>query len=107
MNNYDSLRTKHGKKVPQTVDTPILVFDYFELIDVFIAFGIVLIFGVILYSWWLMLFLLILFLGFGPVIKKNNEKGIFFHWPYKNLHMSLPGLVNPRGTKKYTDIFIM
>ena len=103
MHNYDSMRSKYGKKVPQTVDSPILVFDYFELADVFIAFGIVLVFGVLLYCWWLMFLLLILFLGFGPAIKKKNEKGIFMHWPYKNLNMSLPGLVNPKGKKKYSD----
>jgi hypothetical protein len=103
MYDYESLKISHGKRVPQTVDTPILVFDIFELSDVFVALLIVLIFGVIFFSWWTMFFLLALFLGAGPIVKRNNERGIFFHYPYKRFHMSLPGLFNPKGIKRYSD----
>lgn len=103
MYDYESLRYSHGKKVPQTVDQPILVFDYFELSDVFIALFIILVFGVIFFSWWTMTALLLFFLGFGPYIKKRNERGIFLHWPYKNFNMSLPGLINPGKNQKFSD----
>ncbi len=80
-----------------------MVFDHFEISDVFIGLFIILFFGVVLYSWGTMLALLILFLGIGPFIKKRNEKGIYLHWPYKHFGMSLPGLINPKGRKKYSD----
>jgi len=103
MYSYESLKEKHGTKVSQTIDSPILVFDYFELSEIFTALFVVLMFGVILYSWGLMLVLLVLNLGLGPVIRRRNKRGIFFHWPYRNLKMSLPGLINPKGKTKYSD----
>ena len=103
MHSYDSLREKYGTKVSQTIDAPILVFDYFELSEIFAALFILLVFGVVFYSWGLMLILMSITLGFGPVIRRRNEKGIFFHWPYKHLKMSLPGLINPKGEKKFSD----
>ena len=103
MYNYDSLRHSAGHRVSQTIDSPIMVFDYFELSDVFIALFIILFFGVVLYSWGTMLLLLILFLGVGPVIKRRNEKGIYLHYPYRHFGMSLPGLLNPKGQRKYSD----
>lgn len=103
MYNYDSIKHNHGKRVSQTIDSPILVLDYFELSDVFISLFIVLLFGVVFYAWGTMTFLLLLALGVGPVIKKRNHRGIFLHWPYRIFVMSLPGLVNPRGRKKYSD----
>ena len=101
MHSYESLRQKHGRRVPQTVDSPILVFDYFELSDIFVSFAIVLVCGVLMYAWWLMIALLLLFLGAGPVIKRKHPKGIFFHWPYRHLKMSLPGLISPN--ERYSD----
>lgn len=103
MYNYDLIKEKFGKKVSQTIDSPIMVFDYFELGDVFAALGVVLIFGVIFYSWGIMFFLLFFVLVLGPIIKRRSEKGVFFHWPYKKLNMSLPGLINPGENKKYSD----
>lgn len=103
MHSYESLKRNHGIKVSQTIDSPIMVFDYFELSDVFIALFILLVFGVLFYSWGIMFLLLFLFLGLGPIIKKQNEKGIFFHWPYNKFGMSLPGLINPKGKRKYSD----
>jgi hypothetical protein len=103
MYDYESLKISHGKEVPQTVDAPILVFDMFEIRDVFISLMIILIFGIVFFSWWTMTFLLILFLGVNPIIKKKNERGIFFHYPYKVLHMSLPGIFNPKGRRRFSD----
>jgi len=103
MYNYDSLKENHGNRVSQTIDSPILVFDYFELTEVFAALLVMLVFGIIFYSWGLMLLFLILILGVGPHVRRRNKKGIYFHWPYRKLHMSLPGLINPKGRKKYSD----
>jgi hypothetical protein len=103
MYNYDSLKQKAGSRVSQTIDSPIMVFDYFELSDVFIALFIILVFGVVFYSWGLMCLLLFLSLGLGPVVKRKHHKGIFLHWPYRKIQMSLPGLINPKGPKKYSD----
>ncbi|PIP93253.1 MAG: hypothetical protein COW00_02765 [Bdellovibrio sp. CG12_big_fil_rev_8_21_14_0_65_39_13] len=103
MYDYETLRESHGTKVSQTIDSPILVFDYFEMTEVFAALLVMLIFGVIFYSWSFMLLFLVLILGIGPQLRRRNKKGIYFHWPYKKFHMSLPGLINPKGRKKYSD----
>lgn len=104
MRRDEYLRAKHASFVSQTIDSPIMVFDFWELTDVFIALFIVLLFGVLFYSWLTMFALLTLFLGFGPAIKRKHPRGIFFHWPYAHLRMALPGLVNPRGrVRKYSD----
>lgn len=103
MHSYESMRQKYGVKVSQTIDSPIMVFDYFELSELFAALLILLIFGVVFYSWGLMILLLGITLGVGPVIRRRNKKGIFFHWPYRHLKMSLPGVINPKGNKKYSD----
>ena len=103
MHSYESMRKKHGVKVSQTIDSPIMVFDYFEISELFLALVILLIFGVIFYSWGLMILLLIITLGLGPIIRRRSKKGIFFHWPYRHLKMSLPGLINPQKNKKYSD----
>ena len=85
------------------MDSPITIFDYWELSDAMVAIGIVLVFGVLFYEWALMMLLLALVLGFLPAVRRRNEKGIFLHWPYRHLHMSLPGLINPQGEKTYSD----
>lgn len=103
MHNYDEMRRKHSKAVCQTVDSPILVFDYFELGEMFIALTALLIFGIIISSWQLMILSLFITLGVLPVLRKRNPKGFFLHWPYKHLNMELPGLINPKGNKKYSD----
>ncbi|MBT4790551.1 MAG: hypothetical protein HON90_03190 [Halobacteriovoraceae bacterium] len=103
MYNYSEIKEKHGRKVSQTIDSPIVVFEYWELSDVFISLFIVLIFGVIFYSWPTMFLLLAFFLGVGPYVKRKNNKGIFLHWPYRRLNMSLPALINPKGKRKYSD----
>ena len=103
MHSYQSLKRKHGSKVSQTIDTPILIFDFWELSDAFLGLMIILVFGVLFYSWGLMMLLLILFLAIGPIIKRRNNPGIFFHWPYRKLWIELPGMINPRGQRKYSD----
>lgn len=50
MYDYTELKEKHGRKVSQTIDSPITVFEIWELSDVFIALFIILIFGVVFYS---------------------------------------------------------
>lgn len=103
MYSYDSLRENHGTKVSQTIDSPILVFDYFELSEVFASLLAMLIFGVVFYSWGLMFFFIFIILGAGPQIRRRNKKGVFFHWPYRKFNMGLPGIINPKGRKKYSD----
>lgn len=104
MRKQELLKAKFSSLVSQTIDSPIMVFDFWELSDVFTALFIILIFGVLFYSWGTMFFLLVLCLGAGPAIKKKYPKGIFFHWPYAKLRMDLPGLVNPKGPKRrYSD----
>ena len=103
MHNYDSLRQNHSQKVCQTIDKPITVFDYFELTEVFAALIALMVFGIIIYSWQLMILSLSFTLGIGPYIRRRNKKGIYFHYPYRKFGMSLPGLINPKGKQKYSD----
>ena len=103
MYDYSEIQAKFGRRVGQTIDSPITVFDFWELGDVFIALLIILIFGIIAYSWGIMSLLLIFFLIVGPIIKKKNNRGIYLHWPYAHLKMKLPGLLNPGGRKQYSD----
>jgi hypothetical protein len=103
MHSYESLKEDHATKIGQSIDSPILVFDYFELSEVFAALFVMLIFGVIFYSWGLMFISLGIVLGVVPQVRRRNIKGIFFHWPYRKFQMSLPGLINPKGPKKYSD----
>jgi len=103
MHDYSSLKANHGNRVNQTIDTPIMIADFWELSDAFIALFVILIFGVMFYSWGTMFVLLFLVLFVGPVIKKNNNRGIFLHFPYRAIRMSLPGLMNPGGRRKYSD----
>ena len=103
MRDYAEIKREHGRRVSQTVDSPITIFDYFELSDAFAALAVVLVFGVLLYSWGLMALLLILVLGVGPVIRRRNNKGIFLHWPYRHLGVSLPGFMNPGRNSRYSD----
>ena len=97
------MRDNYGSRVSQTVDSPIMVLDFFELSDVFIAVAIVMFFGVIMYAWFLMFAALFVALVVLPIIKRKNPKGFLLHWPYKVLGMSLPGLINPGTRRKYSN----
>lgn len=103
MHSYSRIRERHGGRVSQTIDSPITIFDYWQLADAFTAIGVILVFGVLLYEWGLMMLLLGLVLLVGPAIRIRNEKGFFVHWPYRRLGISLPGLVNPKGERTYSD----
>ena len=107
MQFHCKLKREHGNPVSQTIDSPIMIFDFWELSDAFTALFTVLIFGVVFYAWGLMFVLLLLVLGLVPVIKKRHPRGIFFHWPYRFCGITLPGLLNPKahleGPKKYSD----
>ena len=97
------MKKEHGNEIPQTIDTPITFLDYFDLWDLSLALLIILVFGVILYSWWAMIGLLIINLGILPKIKKKSNRGVFLHYFYKKFGLTLPGLMNPGRNKKYSD----
>ena len=103
MHSYESLRKNHASQVCQTIDGAILVYDYFELGEVFVALAAMLVFGIIIHSWKLMLLSLVIVLGVLPAARRRHKKGILFHYPYRQFGMSLPGLINPRGSKIYSD----
>lgn len=103
MHDYQEVRKNHAKKVCQTIDGPILVFDYFQLGEVLVALIAVMTFGIVFNSWLLMLLSLVLILGVGPVLRRRNQKGFFLHWPYRYLGMSLPGIVQIKPGKPYSD----
>ena len=103
MYDYSALRREHGVRVSQTIDSPIVIFDYFELGEAFAALAVIMVFGVIIYSWEVMTIMLLLVLGVGPMIRRKNNKGIFFHWPYRKFGISLPGFINPGESKRYSD----
>ena len=103
MYSYESLKEDHGVKISRTIDSPIVVFDYFELSEVFGALFVILIFGVIFYSWSSMFFFLGIVLGVAPQVRRRHPKGVFLHWPYRKLYMFLPGLINPKGPRRFSD----
>lgn len=107
MYSYQTLKQKHGSRVNQTIDTPILIMDFWELSDAFLGLMIILVFGVLFYSWGLMFLLLVVCLGAGPFIKRRNKPGIFFHYPYRHFGIELPGIINPKcgahSRKRYSD----
>ena len=103
MYDYLEMKRKYASKVSSTIDSPIMVFDYWEFSDALAALLIIMVFGVIFYSWALMFILLFLCLVVGPLIKRRNYRGIFLHWPYRYLGLSLPGMFNPKGTRKFSD----
>jgi hypothetical protein len=103
VHEYGRLKKLHGKRVSQTIDSPIMIMDFWELSDAFAAVLVVLMFGVILYSWGIMSALLLVCLVAVPIIKRSHNRGVFLHWPYRNLWISLPGLLNPRGRRKFSD----
>ncbi|MFK7827883.1 MAG: hypothetical protein AB8G05_27290 [Oligoflexales bacterium] len=103
MYNYEGMRKKYSTKVSQTVDAPIMVFDFFMLGEIFAALGALTVFGIAIYSWKLMFLSLFVTLGVIPAIRKRNNQGIFLHYPYRKFGMKLPGMMNPKGNKIYSD----
>jgi hypothetical protein len=103
MHDYAGLRDSRGSLVSQTIDSPVTIFDYFELGDAFVALVVILLFGVIFYSWGTMCVLLAVLLGVVPPLRLKYPRGILLHWPHRHLGVSLPGLFNPRGSRVYSD----
>ena len=106
MHSYDNMRSLHGRRVSQTIDSPITIFDYWELADAFVAISVILIFGVLFYEWLIMTIGLVATMIVLPALRRNHERGIILHWPYRHIGVSLPGLVNPGsafGLKRYSD----
>ena len=103
MHDYTEMRRKQGYLVNQTLDSPILVFEFWELSEVFVALGLILIFGVLFYEWVLLCVLLILTLVGLPYVRRNFNRGMEFHSLYRRLGMNLPGLVNPKRRTRMSD----
>ena len=103
MHSYKELKKSHGQKVSQTLDSPIMFADLWDLNDIMSSLAVILLFGLLFYSWLLMSLALVWTLGFYPYLKRKYKRGIIFHWPYKYLNMNLPGLINPGRNKKYSD----
>ena len=103
MLDYTELRRTHGERISQTLDTPIMFADIWELSEVLWSLAAILVFGILFYSWVLMIVCLLWTLVIGPIIKRNHNKGILFHYPYKKFGMSLPGIINPKGRRKFSD----
>ncbi len=103
MHDYSGVRKEYGRRVSQTIDSPIMIVDVWELSEAFAGIFVVLFFGVIAYAWGAMCLGLLLVLVVVPVIKKHHNRGIFLHWPYRKFRMRLPGLINPRGRRKFSD----
>jgi len=103
MHDYGKLKREHGIRVSQTIDSPIMILDFWELSEAFVALFVVLIFGVVFYSWALMSGLLLLVLIAMPIIRGRNNRGVFFHWPYRRAGLELPGIINPKRRRKFSD----
>lgn len=100
---YYQLRVAHGRAIAQTLDSPVLVMDYWELTDVYATLIVVIVGGLIMAQWLLTLIMLVTVLGVVPSVRKNNEKGFLYHWPYKQLGIELRGITNPQRRSAYSD----
>ncbi|MBC85748.1 MAG: hypothetical protein CL677_01105 [Bdellovibrionaceae bacterium] len=103
MSKKEILFDQYGIRINRAVASPIRIMNFWDLTDAFLGLLTVLVFGIIFYSFWIMVALLIAFLIIGPLIKTRNNRGIYLHWPYRYLGMSLPGLVNPGNRKRFSD----
>ena len=57
--------------------------------------------GVLFYEWFLLCLSLAVTLIGLPYVRRNFNKGMAFHYPYRRFKMHLPGLVNPGGAQAY------
>lgn len=103
MHDYSRVKRDFGRRVSQTIDSPIMIVDVWELSEAFAAILVVLLLGVVAYAWGAMCLALLVILIAVPFIKKRHNRGIFLHWPYRKIWVSLPGLINPRGRRKFSD----
>ncbi len=103
MHDYSKLRRSHGSKISQTLDSPIMFADFWELSDIMLCLASILIFGLLFYSWKLLMISILWTLVVNPKIKKKSNRGILLHWPYRVFGLQLKGLMNPKGNKQYSD----
>jgi len=103
MHDYSELKRKQGHAVNQTLDAPIIIFEFWEIGEIFFALFLILVFGVLFYEWLLMTVLLGMTLIGLPYLRRNFNKGMVFHYPYSRFKMTLPGLIQPRGKRIVSD----
>ena len=103
MHDYSELRRTLGRPVSQTLDSPITLFDVWELSEIFVALFLILVLGVLFYEWFLLCLSLAVTLIGLPYVRRNFNKGMAFHYPYRRLKMHLPGLVNPGMRRRVSD----
>jgi len=89
--------------VSQTLDSPITLFDVWELSEIFVALFLILVLGVLFYEWFLLCVLLAVTLIGLPYVRRNFNKGMAFHYPYRRFGMRLSGLVNPGAGRRMSD----
>ena len=103
MHDYSELRRTLGQPVSQTLDSPIMLFDVWELSEIFVALFLILVLGVLFYEWLLLCVSLAITLVGLPYVRRNYNKGMAFHYPYRRFRMRLPGMVNPGGRRRVSD----
>lgn len=103
MHDYTEMRRRLGYSVNQTLDAPIMVFETWELSEVFVALTEILVFGVIFYEWSLLCLSLGITLIGLPYVRRNFNRGMTFHYPYRRFGMGLPGLANPGSGTRVSD----
>ena len=103
MRDYTEMKRKLGRPVNQTLDSPVMVLEFWELSEVFVALALILIFGAMFYQWALLCALLMVALVGLPYVRRNFNRGMVFHWPYSRLGMALPGLQNPGAGRPMSD----
>jgi len=81
MHDYSELRSTLGRPVSQTLDSPISLFD----------------------EWFLLCLSLAVTLIGLPYVRRNFNKGMAFHYPYRRFKMHLPGLINPGMRRRVSD----
>lgn len=103
MRDYTEMKRRLGRAVNQTLDSPVMVLEFWELSEVFVALGLILILGAVFYQWLLLCVLLVLALAGLPYIRRNFNRGMIFHWPYSRAGIRLPGLANPGHNRPMSD----
>ena len=103
MRDYTDMKRRLGCAVNQTLDSPVMVLEFWELSEVFVALALILVFGAIFYQWALLCALLVLALVGLPYVRRNFNRGMIFHWPYRFLGMRLPGILNPGANRRMSD----
>ena len=104
MFDYTEVKRTHGRKVSQTLDEPIMIFEIWELTEAFFAMFVILILGVLFNQWLLTAFTVGLLLVLFPWVRANFNKGMVFHFPYAKFGMTLPELPTPKtNNRKVSD----